>query len=480
MISAMRRLALPTVLAAVLLLGASLIIVTMRQNVQQIQTLLDETGAVVHTLEVQRQLDDVLLTVTEAQTSQLSFLLTGEEARLARYNTAEGNLARQLRQLQALSSDNPAQVARVDRLHDATSRQLAAIAKRVEARRVRGSPPNAGLEQEPDETREILREIRSITSEMAEEEATVLAARQAQAQAAYEAAVSGRIGSATVNALLFVSLALVAAGWARARERRARAQADERESRYREDARRKEAARELAEKANRSKDEFLAVLSHELRTPLNAVLGWAQILQNQGSHDATTNRGLASINRNADALQRLVEDLLDVSRIVAGKFSMDRRPIDARVPIGAAIESIRPAAQAKGVDLQANLNGTAFLHADADRLQQVASNLLSNAVKFTPSGGRIDASLTASNGSVFLRVHDTGEGMVKSLVPRIFDRFTQGDGTTTRAHGGLGLGLAIVKHIVDAHGGSIEASSEGEGRGATFLIRLPVEIPKEA
>ena len=125
-----------------------------------------------------------------------------------------------------------------------------------------------------------------------------------------------------------------------------------------EDARREEAAREVAEKANRSKDEFLAVLSHELRTPLNAVLGWAQILQAQGPHDATSNRGLASIKRNADALQRLVEDLLDVSRIVAGKFSMERRRIDARVPVSAAIESIRPTAQAKGVELQANLNGT--------------------------------------------------------------------------------------------------------------------------
>jgi signal transduction histidine kinase len=480
MISSMRRFALPTVLAIVLLLGVSLIVVTMRQNVQQIQTLLDETGAVVHTLEVQRQLDDILLTVIEAQTSQLSFMLTGQEGRLQRYTTAEASLTRQLRQLQALSSDNPAQVSRVDRLRDATSRQLAAIAKRVDARRARGASPNASLEQEPDETRVILAEIRRITSEMAEEEATVLASRQAQAEAAYEAAVTGRIGSAVVNALLFMSLALVAASWAGARERRARAQADERERQYREDARREEAAREVAEKANRSKDEFLAVLSHELRTPLNAVLGWAQILQAQGPHDATSNRGLASIKRNADALQRLVEDLLDVSRIVAGKFSMERRRIDARVPVSAAIESIRPTAQAKGVELQANLNGTVLLHADPDRLQQVASNLLSNAVKFTPTGGRIDASLTASNGSVLLCVHDTGEGMAKTLVPRIFDRFSQGNGTTTRSHGGLGLGLAIVKHIVDAHGGSIEASSDGEGRGSTFLIRLPVETPKEA
>jgi signal transduction histidine kinase len=313
---------------------------------------------------------------------------------------------------------------------------------------------------------------------MAEAEATVLASRQAQAQAAYEAAVSGRIASAAANALLFVSLAVIAAAWARARERRVRARAEERERQYREDARREEAARAEAEKANRSKDEFLAVLSHELRTPLNAVLGWAQILQAQSSHDAMTHRGLASIKRNADALQRLVEDLLDVSRIVAGKFSMERRPIDVRAPVGAAIESIRPAAQAKGIELLAHLNGTAPVNGDPDRIQQVASNLLSNAVKFTPAGGRIDASLSASNGAVLLSVHDTGEGMTKDLVPHIFDRFRQGDGTTTRAHGGLGLGLAIVKHIVDAHGGSIEASSDGEGRGSTFVVRLPSETQR--
>ena len=251
-----------------------------------------------------------------------------------------------------------------------------------------------------------------------------------------------------MSSLLFVSLEVLAAAWVRARERSALAMA-------------------------RSKDEFLAVLSHELRTPLNAVLGWTQILQALPPQDATMAKGLAAIKRNADAQQRLVEDLLDVSRIVAGKFSMERRAIDVRTPVGAAVDAIRPAAQAKGVELQANLGSAALVHADPLRIEQVAANLLSNAVKFTPAGGRIETSLAASNGTVLLSVRDTGEGLSRDLLPFIFDRFRQGDGTTTRAHGGLGLGLAIVKHIVDAHGGSIEAQSEGEGRGATFLVRLP-------
>jgi signal transduction histidine kinase len=470
----MRRFALvPSVLAIVILLGVSLIVFFATSNTQQIQTLLTASGAVVHTLEVQRQLDDVLLTIAEAETGQQAFLMTGDETRLAAYASAEPHLMNQFRQLRALASDNPDQVARVERLHETTDRQLAAMATAIEEAR---SSRRAGRSTAPmlAESRRYVNELRSVIAEMAAAEATLLAERQAQAQAAYEAAVAGRIGSSIASGLLFVSLAVFAAAWVRARERTARTLAEERERQYREDARREEAARAEAEKANRSKDEFLAVLSHELRTPLNAVLGWAQILQEKPPQDPTLAKGLASIKRNAEAQKRLVEDLLDVSRIVAGKFSIERKPIDVRTPVGAALDAIRPAAEAKGVELQAQLNGAVVVHADPDRIAQVASNLLSNAVKFTPKGGRVDATLAAANGAVILSVKDTGEGLARDLVPHIFDRFRQGDGTTTRAHGGLGLGLAIVKHIVDAHGGTIEALSEGEGRGATFLVRLPV------
>ena len=259
-------------------------------------------------------------------------------------------------------------------------------------------------------------------------------------------------------------------------ERRTQEQAlRDSEQRFRDAAQREELARKDAETANRLKDEFLAVLSHELRTPLNAVVGWAQILQGVAPPEGPLARGLASIKRNAEAQQRLVEDLLDVSRIVTGKLSMDRHSIDLRSPIGAALDAIRPTAAAKGVALTTQLNGPSIVHADADRIQQVAANLLSNAVKFTPKGGRVDVSLRADTGMVSFTVRDTGQGLSESLLPFIFDRFRQGDASTTRTHGGLGLGLAIAKYIVEAHGGTIEARSDGEGKGAAFFIRLAEE-----
>ena len=259
-------------------------------------------------------------------------------------------------------------------------------------------------------------------------------------------------------------------------ERRTQEQAlRDSEQRFRDAAQREELARKDAETANRLKDEFLAVLSHELRTPLNAVVGWAQILQGLAPPEGPLARGLASIKRNAEAQQRLVEDLLDVSRIVTGKLSMDRHSIDLRSPIGAALDAIRPTAAAKGVALTTELNGPSIVHADADRIQQVAANLLSNAVKFTPKCGRVDVSLRADPGMVSFTVRDTGQGLSESLLPFIFDRFRQGDASTTRTHGGLGLGLAIAKYIVEAHGGTIEARSDGEGKGAAFFIRLAEE-----
>jgi PAS domain S-box-containing protein len=263
-------------------------------------------------------------------------------------------------------------------------------------------------------------------------------------------------------------------------DRRAQEQAlRDSEQRYRDAARREALARKEAETANRLKDEFLAVLSHELRTPLNAVVGWAQILQANAPTDGTLGRGLASIRRNADAQQRLVEDLLDVSRIVTGKFPLDRRPLDLRVPVTAAIDAVRPSAAAKSLSLQIDINGPVVVSGDADRMQQVAANLLSNAVKFTPASGRINVSLKDLNGQAVLMIKDNGQGLAPELLPFIFDRFRQGDASTTRTHGGLGLGLAIAKHIVDAHGGIIEAHSDGEGLGALFTVRLATTVDRE-
>ena len=244
------------------------------------------------------------------------------------------------------------------------------------------------------------------------------------------------------------------------------------EARYREAARSAQIARKEAEEANRLKDEFLAVLSHELRTPLNAVLGWAQILQARGTPPATAARGLAAIKRNAEGQQRLVEDLLDVSRIVTGKLQIDRKPTAFRAVVASAVDAIGPEAAARGLKLFSKLDPT-IVDADAYRLQQVASNLLSNAVKFTPHGGRVEITLFEHQREAVLVVSDTGQGIAPNLLPHMFDRFRQGDGSSTRSQGGLGLGLAIAKHIVEAHGGTISARSDGTGRGATFTVQLP-------
>ncbi len=238
-------------------------------------------------------------------------------------------------------------------------------------------------------------------------------------------------------------------------------------------------ARAAAEAASRAKDEFLAVLSHELRTPLNAVYGWAHILRAGDLRGEAVTRALDIIMRNANAQVQLIDDMLDVSRIVTGKMRLDVRPVDLQAVVEAAIDAVRPAADAKDLRLQAVLDPQAFgITGDPDRLQQVVWNLLINAVKFTPRGGRIQVLLQHQNSHVEISVGDTGQGIAPDVLPHVFERFQQGDSTSTRRHTGLGLGLALVRHLVELHGGSVEASSAGEGRGATFTVKLPIAIAR--
>ncbi len=235
-----------------------------------------------------------------------------------------------------------------------------------------------------------------------------------------------------------------------------------------------------AQEANRIKDEFLATLSHELRTPLTAVLGWAKLL-GTGQLDAeTSSRALETIQRNARAQQQIIEDILDVSRIITGKLRLDVNPVELVPVIEAAMESVRPAADAKAIQLETRLEAqTGFVMGDPSRLQQVVWNLLSNAVKFTPHGGRIQLQLHDVDAHARITITDTGEGIRQEFLPYVFDRFRQADGSTTRMHGGLGLGLAIVRHLVELHGGTVGAESEGVGHGATFTITLPLSAPAQ-
>lgn len=241
---------------------------------------------------------------------------------------------------------------------------------------------------------------------------------------------------------------------------------------------REQIAREQAEAANRVKDEFLAVLSHELRTPLNPILGWTRLLRTRSFDSQAVDRALETIERNAKLQAQLIEDLLDVSRILQGKLGLNICPVNLATPIEAALETVRLSAEAKGIQIQTHLDAAVgHVNGDLNRLQQVVWNLLSNAVKFTPSGGRVEVRLAQIGAYAQLQISDTGQGISPDFLPHVFDYFRQADSSTTRQFGGLGLGLAIVRHLVELHGGTVQAASAGNGLGATFTVRLPLMAP---
>jgi len=233
-----------------------------------------------------------------------------------------------------------------------------------------------------------------------------------------------------------------------------------------------------AQRATRMKDEFLATLSHELRTPLSAILGWTQVLlRGKASEPAAQKHAIEVIDRNARAQVQLIDDLLDLSRIMSGKVRLELRQLPLQGVVEAAVESARPSADAKNVRLKAILGaGNDIVSADSGRMQQVVWNLISNAIKFTPKGGQVQVVLQRVNSHIELTVGDTGIGISPDFLPFVFDRFSQSDSSTSRSYGGLGLGLAISKQLVELHGGTIRAASPGEGQGATFTVELPLPI----
>jgi signal transduction histidine kinase len=269
------------------------------------------------------------------------------------------------------------------------------------------------------------------------------------------------------------------------RARRALARSRAAEEKLRESEREREllldserAARAEAERANRMKDDFLAMISHELRTPLNAILGWTQLLRRKpDAAPEHRERCLDVIERNTRLQAQLISDLLDVSRITSGKLHLELSSIDLPLAVEAAIDACRHAAEAKQVTLDATIDPTPVtLRGDLGRMQQVMTNLITNAVKFTPRGGRVTVSLARRGDHALIAVRDTGQGIAPELLPHVFERFRQADASMAHRHGGLGLGLAIVEHLVGLHGGEVRAESEGMGRGATFTITLPCEV----
>jgi CheY-like chemotaxis protein/nitrogen-specific signal transduction histidine kinase len=254
----------------------------------------------------------------------------------------------------------------------------------------------------------------------------------------------------------------------------ARADAERLQQQAMDDAR---AAQQMAETANRMKDEFLATISHELRTPIGAVLGWIRILRDEQLDAGTRQRGIDAVERSAKATATIIEDLLDVSRVVTGELRIGRSVIDLDELVRIAVEAVGPAALTKYQNLSVSITDQAChcVMGDGMRLQQVVWNLLSNAIRYTPNGGRINVAVYARGHQAHIRISDTGQGIRAEVLPFIFQRFRQGDGSTTRRHGGLGLGLAIASHLIHLHGGTITAQSDGAGQGATFLITMPLE-----
>jgi signal transduction histidine kinase len=240
--------------------------------------------------------------------------------------------------------------------------------------------------------------------------------------------------------------------------------------------RREQKARREAERVNRTKDEFLATLSHELRTPLNAIFGWAHLLETGQLDPDRVQRAVKVIKSNAFAQKQLIEDILDVSRIINGKMMLRMSSVDIRGIVDGALETLRPAAEAKRITVTIDVPDVLETCGDRDRLQQVVWNLLSNAIKFTPRDGRVDVRVENLDTDLRIVVSDNGGGIAPAFIPHIFDRFSQADSSVTRAHGGLGLGMAIVRHLVELHGGTVQAESEGENRGATFTVTLPIRV----
>jgi signal transduction histidine kinase len=240
-------------------------------------------------------------------------------------------------------------------------------------------------------------------------------------------------------------------------------------------------ARATAEQALHAKDEFLSTLSHEMRTPLNAVLGWARILLDRQTLDhALVQRALQVIERNASAQAKMIDDMLDMARIVSGKLRLEMKTVDVVSIVLAAVDVIMPSADARKIAIRTHVDPKSpLIVGDPDRLQQVIVNLLSNAVKFTDVGGSIEVRLDLSDTEACLVVKDTGRGIDPAFLPHVFERFRQGDASSTRRHGGLGLGLALVRDLVELHGGAVSAQSDGEGKGARFTVRLPAHADKK-
>ncbi len=419
-----------------------------------------------------------LATYVDAETAVRGFLLTDDESYLEPYLAARTAFERPDARLKSpLTSERESAEMRgqIDALG---SERMAILESALDARREHGREAAMVIVRE-GRGKAMMDDMRTLAARLDKElnatmDGLLASAKQQHTVAAVVYFITSIIVAAALIALFFLTR--------RQFSEREKLAGAERAARDRVESllASERAAHSEATHANKLKDEFLAVVSHELRTPLNAILGWTTLLRD-GADDANElKEGLDTIDRNAHAQARLIDDLLDVSRIISGKVRLRIGEVDVRALALAVVDGLRPAAEARGVKIALSVNDEAVeVLGDPDRLQQVVWNLVSNAIKFTPRDGSVELTVAREGSAVALEVRDTGQGIRPDFLPRIFDRFSQQDASTTRGQSGLGLGLSITRHLVELHGGTITARSDGEGRGATFHVEIPMIAVRE-
>jgi signal transduction histidine kinase len=416
----------------------------------------DATRAVEHTHEVRIELERILSLLSDAETGQRGFLLTGTVSYLEASNAALAALPTRLEHLRSLTVDNPGQQQRLAALDALIRRKATELRATLVARERRGFELPARIVI-TDESKRAMDQIRTAVVAMGGEEGRLLTERSQREERAGRSAVFTTLGGIGLALVLAVAATMLLNQAIRERGRA-------------------DAARLAAEAADQAKDEFLAVLSHELRTPLTSIMGWARMLRAGSLNQDDRLHAFEVIERNAQLQATLINDLLDVSRFMRGGVRLDLHSVELTTTVQAAVDDVHRDAEAKGVKLDCALGASsASVMGDPSRLQQIVGNLLTNAIKFTPAGGRITIQMEPDDRWAHIIVRDTGMGISADFLPHVFESFRQGE--AARGHTGLGLGLAIVRRLVELHGGTVEAQSAGEGQGAVFTVTLPLIGP---
>ena len=441
---------------------------------KELSALANSSARVQRSYDLLQTLHDLNAALTDTETNQRGFLLTQDPAYLTQYDDAIAQIRLALIELRRLSTEEPETRMAIDSLEVLAGGKLADLQESLLHARA-GARHTAVANEAQGKGKHLMEAFRRNSNALENIQKRLLEARRQQEQQARFFSQAVLVTTIVLSLLLVGAAAMISR---RFDERRRLLENEIAERRLAEEYREtllvsERAARTEAERATRLKDEFVATLSHELRTPLNAIVGWASILR-ADRHSDTIKQGVEVIERNAKLQAQMIEELLDMSRILSGKLLFELEKTDVAALVEASIAAVRPTADAKGVLLGSSLSHCKSVSADPARLQQVVWNLLTNAIKFTPAGGRVDIKLRESGGQVELSVSDNGQGIKPEFLPFVFDRFRQADASTTRRHGGLGLGLSIVKSLIELHGGTVDVQSPGEGQGSSFFVRLPI------